>query len=188
MTNLLVPSKRWLNPTTLSSNLIFIVTVTLLVAIAGWLMKTGILPSLTETALSQHYSLHAFIPRPIWMRMAVVLTIILPTVVLLTCWRWLAVRRVFMLYIGVIVVQILTESLFHKWNIPRGINWIIGFIYTSHRIWQLWCYQQYIRSQQELVKFRRQNMVLAVFVICIIFWTLNWLNLSIEMLVRAANV
>lgn len=150
-------------------------------------MQTGLLPSLAETALSQRYSPHTLIPRRIWMRLAVVLTIILPGLALLICWRQLAARRLLVLYIGVLVVQILTELLFHQWKLPRGINYIIGFIYTSYRIWQLWCYQQYIRRHRALVKFR-QNMVLAVFIVAIIFWTLNWLILSIELVTRTVNI
>jgi hypothetical protein len=187
MTNLFSSPKRWLNPTTLSFNIIFIVIATLLLAVAGWLMQTGLLPSLTETALSQRYSFHTFIPIKIWMRLAVILTIMLPGLALLICWRWLVARRLLVLYIGVLGVQILTELLFHRWNLPRGMNYIIGFIYTSHRLWQLWCYQQYIRRHRELVQFR-QNLVLTVFIVCIIFWTLNWLSLLISLVTRTVNI
>jgi hypothetical protein len=121
------------------------------------------------------------------MRLAVLLTLVLPGLTLVICWRSLAVRRLLVLYIGVIVVQILTETLFRQWQLLRGINYIIGFIYTSHRLWQLWCYRQYIRSHQDLVKFR-QNMVMATFSIDIIFWTVNWLFLLIALVTRTVKI
>ena len=121
------------------------------------------------------------------MKLAVILTLVLPGLTLAICWRSLVVRRLLVLYIGVIVVQILTETLFRQWQLPRGINYIIGFTYTSHRLWQLWCYRQYIRSHQDLVKFR-QNMVMTTFSIDIIFWTVNWLFLVIALVTRTVNV
>lgn len=187
MTNIFSSRKHWLDPTTLGSNIIFIAIATLLSIGAGLLMKTGLLPSLAETPFSQSYSPHNIIPIRIWMRLAVILTLVLPGLTLAICWRSLAARRLLVLYIGVLVVQILTETLFRQWQLPRGIYYIIGFIYTSHRLWQLWCYRQYIRSHQDPVKFR-QNMVMATFNIDIIFWTLNWSFLSIALVTRTVKV
>jgi hypothetical protein len=187
MNSTFLSRKHWLNPTTLRSNLIFIAIATFLSVGSGWLMQTGLLTSLAQTPLSQIYSPHNIIPIRIWMRLAVILTLVLPGLTLAICWRSLAARRLLVLYIGVMVVQILTETLFRQWQLPRGINYIIGFIYTSHRLWQLWCYRQYIRSHQDLVKFR-QNMVMATFSIDLIFWTVNWLFLVIALVTRTVNV
>jgi Gamma-glutamyltranspeptidase len=178
MNNIFSSRKHWLDPTTLRSNLLFIAIATLLSVGAGLLMKTS---------FSQTYSPHNIIPIRLWMRLAVILTLVLPGLTLAICWRSLAARRLLVLYISVLVVQILTETLFRQWQLPRGINYIVGFIYTSYRLWQLWCYRQYIHSHQDLVKFR-QNMVMATFSIDIIFWTLNWLFLLIALVTRTVNV
>jgi hypothetical protein len=116
------------------------------------------------------------------MRLAAIIAIVLPGLALPICWRWRAARRLLLLYLSVLVVQIFTESLLSNWKLS-GMNFIVGFIYTSHRVWQLWCYQQYVRRHRELGKFR-QNLVLAVFIGGIVFWTLNWLILLINLVTR----
>ncbi len=91
MTNLPQSNDRWIDPTTLSANAAFFLLATLFLAIVGWLMQIGILPSFAENALSQRYSPWGTrIPLKTWMQLAVVVSLILPVFALLVGWRCVA--------------------------------------------------------------------------------------------------
>lgn len=183
MPTLLQPDKRWFDPLTLNTNAMFILVATIFLTLAGWLMQAGILPSLIETSLSQRYSpWNTLIPLKIWMQLAVVLSLILPIFVLLVCWREAIVRRMMLFYIGVMLVHILTEMAFTKLGLPK-MNFIIGFIYTSYKLWQLWYYQQCI-TKEKIFRGIKRGFVMAIFVGGIVFWTLNWVFLGINLVTR----
>jgi hypothetical protein len=178
-------NKRWFNPITIKTNFVFVIVVTLFLALAGWLMQAGILPSLVKTSFSQRYfPWNTFIPSKIWMQLAVILSLILPTFVLLVCWRKYIVRRMMLLYVVVLLVQISTEITFTKLGLLE-MNLIIGFTYTSYRVWQLWYYQQQMGKQNQIsISGIRRSLVMAVFVSGIVFWTINWLQLSLKIVTR----
>jgi hypothetical protein len=186
MTNLPQPNKWRLDPMTLSTNAAFVLVATVFLGLVGGLMQAGLVPSLAETALSQRYSpWNTLVPLRLWMGLAVTLSLILPIFALLICWRWLAARLVLLLYLIVMLVHILTEVVFNKLGLP-GMNYVVGFTYTSYKVWQLWCYKRYINQQKRSGKGRRK-LVLAILVGGIVFWTLNWLFLAINLVTRTAG-
>ena len=176
-------NQRWFEPITFKTNVVFVIVVTLFLALTGWLTQTDILPSLVETSLSQRYSLwNNFVPLKIWMQLAVILSLILPVFVLLVCWHKAIVRRMMLLYVVVMLVHIATEMTFNKLGLS-SMNFIVGFTYTSYKVPQLWCYQRQIGKQNNLSGIRR-TLVMVVLVGGIVFWTLNWLFLGINLVTR----
>ena len=176
-------NQPWFEPITFKTNVVFVIVVTLFLALTGWLMQTDILPSLVETSLSQRYSpWNNFVPLKIWMQLAVILSLILPVFVLLVCRHKAIIRRMMLLYVVVLLVQIATEITFSKLGL-LGMNFVIGFSYTSYRVLQLWCYQRQVGKQNNLSGIRR-SLVMVVLVGGIIFWTLNWLFLGINLVTR----
>jgi hypothetical protein len=179
--------QRWLNPLTFSTNAAFVLIATLFLSIAGWLMHFGILPSFEETSLSLRYSpWNTLIPLEIWMKLAVSLAFMLPIFALLICWGWRVVRYMLLFYLAVMLLHIFTEMIFSKLGLPR-MNYLVGFTYTSYKIWQFWSYKQYIHQQKQ-IKGRRRNILLIVFIVNLVFWTLNWLFLGINLVTRSIGV
>lgn len=175
--------RRWFEPITVKTNVVFVIVVTLFLALTGWLTQTDILPSLVETSLSQRFSpWNNFVPLKIWMQLAVSLSLILPVFVLLVCWHKAIVRRMMLLYVVVMLVHVATEMTFNKLGLS-SMNFIVGFTYTSYKVPQLWSYQQQIGKQNNLRGIRR-TIVLVVLVSGIVFWTLNWLFLGINLVTR----
>ena len=183
MTPSLSNRKRWLDPMRFGTNIAFVLLATLFVALASWLMHSGIISSLTETTLSQRYSpWNTFLPLKLWMQLALVLTIVLPICTLFLQWRIPTVRRMMALYFLVLLAQILTEKVVNSLGLS-GMQYLIGFTYTSYRIWQLWCYRQCFYQQENHNKIR-QYLMLAILVGGLIFWSFNWLFLAINLVTR----
>ena len=171
-------NRQWLLPITLTTNVTFVVVASLFLAATGWLMQTGILSSLVETDLSLRYSPWAtFIPLKTWMQLAVILSLVLPIFALFLGWGQAIVRRTMLLYVVILLIQISTEMTFLKLGLP-GMNFIVGFVYTTYRVWQLWfCKQQF--GKQKKSWGIGKNFILAIFLSGIVFWTVNWLILAI---------
>lgn len=177
--------KKWLDPITWKVNVTFILVATIFFAIVGWMISASLL-SFEETPLSQRYSpWNTLIPIQIWMKLAVVLSLILPVFAIVMSWRWTTVRLMLLLYVCTLLVQIATESMFYKLGLP-GINFVVGFIYTTYRIWQLWCYQGSLRKQVKPQGFKRK-IVEGIFISGIVFWTINWLILAINLMTRTVQ-
>jgi|GEM_PF-6002240 len=116
------------------------------------------------------------------MQLAIVFGLILPILALAACWSQSTWRRMLLLYIAVLFMQIVTESTFSRLGFT-GMNYIISFVYTSYRLWQLCLYNAYA---SELEKFgRRKQIVQTVFLLGIVFWGLNLIILAINSLARS---
>jgi len=175
--------KKWLNPMNFSTNAMFIVCATLFLVLISCLIQVEMFPSLAETTLSQHYSpWETLVPIKIWMQLAVISTLILPIFILLVYWRTSVCRHIMLLYVGIMLVQITTEIIFSNLGFAN-INYVIGFIYTSYRLWQLLRYKEHLRKQK-IISGIKQRMVMTVIIGGIVFWTLNDLFLGINIVTR----
>lgn len=175
--------RRWFNPITIKTNFLIFIVLTLLLTLIACLIDAKVLPSFIKTFLSQSHSpLDAFIPSKIWIQLAVFLSLVLPIFALLLCWHKSIIRRMMLLYIVMLLVQIGTEITFSKLGLFE-MNLIIGFTYTNYRVWQLWSYQGQI-SKHDKNSDIKQNLAMAVIVSGIIFWTLNWLKMMANIATR----
>jgi hypothetical protein len=118
------------NPLTIAS---FIVGATLSSIGIGWLVKTGRLPLKTMMAYSERQL--QFIQ--VWVKIALVIGVILPLVMLITLWSNPIVRKFLVSYIVVVVIQLACEASFSRWLV-KSVVVVIGTIYTIFRLWQLW--------------------------------------------------
>lgn len=111
----------------------FLVIATLLSMGLGWSIKVGNLPLRTVMAYSERES--QFIQ--VWVKIALLIGVIVPFVMLITLWDQLIVRQFLGSYLGVVAVQLACEVSFSRWFV-KSIVVIIGTIYTIFRLWQLW--------------------------------------------------
>lgn len=70
------------------------------------------------------------------MNLAIVVSLVLPTCAIAICWRWPVARRTLLLYVVMLLVQIPTEIAFGRLELV-GMNYVIGYTYTSCWLWQL---------------------------------------------------
>lgn len=179
-------SGRWRNPTTLTNNGMFICAATLLLLVTGRRMQAGRFPSLQETALSRRYSpWSTWLPFKLWMRLAVLVALVLPATAVAVWRRWSHVRQVFLSYMGVLIIQVATESVFIRRGLPT-MNLVVGFVYTTYRVWQLWQSDRLIDAQEQPTGTKR-GIIRAILLAGVTFWSLNWLILGINLVTRTLN-
>jgi hypothetical protein len=99
----------------------------------GWLVKTGNLP--LKTMMTYTEGQLQFIR--VWAKIALVIGIILPFVLLITLWSNSIVRQFLVSYIVVVIVQLVCEASFSRWLV-KSVVVVIGTIYTIFRLWQVW--------------------------------------------------
>jgi hypothetical protein len=120
-------ANRWL------SVFLFIAIATLLSALVGWLVKKGALPLKPMMAFS---SLQWQFMR-VWVKVALVVGVILPLVMLVAFWDKPIPRQFFSCYLLAVAVQLACEASFSR-LLSKSVVVIIGTLYTGFRIWQLW--------------------------------------------------
>jgi hypothetical protein len=111
----------------------FLAIATLLNAGVGWLAKTKNLPLKDVMAFSERQ--WQFMR--VWVKIALGIGVIVPLVMLIILWDTPIVRQFLGSYLGVVAVQLFCEVSFSRWFV-KSIVVIIGTIYTSFRLWQLW--------------------------------------------------
>ncbi len=111
----------------------FLTGATLSSILIGWLVKTGSLPLKTMMAYSE-WQLQ-FIR--VWVKIALVVGVIVPLILLITSWSNSIVRQFLVSYIVVVIVQLACEASFSRWLV-KSVVVVIGTIYTIFRLWQLW--------------------------------------------------
>ncbi len=120
-------ANRWLTV------FLFIAIATLLSALVGWLVKKGALPLKPMMAFS---SLQWQFMR-VWVKVALVVGVILPLVMLVAFWDNSIPRQFFSCYLLAVAVQLACEASFSR-LLCKSVVVIIGTFYTGFRIWQLW--------------------------------------------------
>jgi hypothetical protein len=120
-------ANRWL------SVFLFIAIATLLSALVGWLIKKGALPLKPMMAFSS--AQWQFMR--VWVKVALVVGVILPLVMLVAFWDKSIPRQFFSCYLLAVAVQLACEVSFSR-LLSKSVVVIIGTLYTGFRIWQLW--------------------------------------------------
>ena len=122
-----------MNPNQTITIFLFISIATLLSAGIGWLMKKGALPLKKQMNFSE--TQWQFMR--VWVKVALVIGVILPLIMLVAFWQESIPRLFFSYYLLAVAVQLACEVSFSRWLCP-SIVVIIGTLYTGFRIWQLW--------------------------------------------------
>lgn len=145
----------------------FIVGATLLTLLSGWLMATNILPIQTEIAYSE--AERSFLK--IWIQVAIAIGLVLPGVAFLVWIRNPNLRTVLGFYLLVMGIQIVTEQICSR-IFSASLLVIVGTIYTTFRVWQLWQGQHFLRANA-----RSGNVSFAVaqglLWLMLLFWSAN---------------
>ena len=150
-------ANRWLTV------FLFIAIATLLSALVGWLVKKGALPLLPMMAFS---SVQWQFMR-VWVKVALIVGVILPSVMLVAFWDKSIPRQCFSCYLLAVAVQLACEASFSRW-LCKSVVVIIGTLYTGFRIWQLW-------ENLHLVAY--PMLPLSLLWLVLLFWVANLIML-----------
>lgn len=112
---------------------LFIAIATLLSTLVGWLVKKEALPLKSMMAFSS--AQWQFMR--IWVKVALIVGVILPLVMLVAFWDEPIPRQFFGCYLLAVAVQLACEVSFSR-LLSKSVVVIIGTLYTGFRIWQLW--------------------------------------------------
>jgi hypothetical protein len=116
----------------------FVLFATLLTLLVGWLTARGILPIRDGIEYSDAES-NFF---RIWLGLAIVIGLLVPTIAWLYWREQLAYHQILSFYLAALVIQIVTEQVSSTIGFPSLVV-TIGTIYTWFRLWQIWQgYQQ----------------------------------------------
>ncbi|MFB8788287.1 MAG: hypothetical protein U7123_05425 [Potamolinea sp.] len=151
----------------------FIVGATLLTLLSGWLIVANLLP--IQAAIDYSEAERSFLK--IWLQVALVIGLLLPVIAFLVWIRHPNVRTVFGFYLLVLAVQIVSEQIFsHVFS--SSILVIIGTIYTTFRVGQLWQSQQFLKvnAQSGNVRDRVSQSLLWLL---LLFWSANLIFLLV---------
>ena len=103
----------------------------------------------------------------IWVKIALVLGIILPTILLAKFWYQTEMRQFWGVYLLIVAIQLISEVSLSNYLV-KSIVVPIGTIYTSFRLWEL------VDAWQN---FSFSGLWLVLFVSIIFFWTANLIML-----------
>lgn len=125
-------------PARVTADAAFVVLATLVVATVGLLVEAGQLPWLSpgERPLQETFPAWGRAAFAVWMLLAVLLGLVLPSVALVVWRRDRAVRAALLPYVLLLVVQVATELLAAGVFFPN-IFAVVGLLYTCYRLRQL---------------------------------------------------
>jgi vacuolar-type H+-ATPase subunit I/STV1 len=146
----------------------FVISATLLTLTVGWLIATGAVPIQKTIQFSD--AERAFMQ--VWMRLAIAIGLILPSVAWLIGFKHPQLRKILGFYLSVLIVQIITEQIFSSVVFPSLVV-VIGTIYTTFRLWQLWQGQQLMDTFHS----SSRKWVDALLSILGLFWSSNLIML-----------
>ena len=121
-----------MNPNNLSVVSAFCAIFSIISIAFGWLVKQGQLPFKQNINSSDRQV--RFLQ--VWVKLALVLGVIIPGILLAASWNNIELRRLLVAYLLAVAVQLLSEKIFSQWLCPSVVV-EIGLVYTSYRIWQL---------------------------------------------------
>jgi hypothetical protein len=143
----------------------FVVLATLIIMLVGWLISNGLLP--IRPTIEHSEAGRKFIQG--WMKLAIAIGLVLPTIALVVWFKRPEVRKVFGFYLLLLVIQIATELIISKvWL--RSLVVVTGTLYTAFRVHQLWQSLQLIRTTQQRSRYR---LVRSVLWLLLLFWSSN---------------
>lgn len=153
-----------MNPNNWSVAFSFCGIATFLSVIYGWLVKQGKLPF--KSVMAFNNSQWQFMK--VWVNVALLLGVILPTVLWLVFWHEPVLRSFFGCYLLVVAIQLISEIGFSRIYV-KSVVVIIGTLYTGFRIWQLWVGLHQITYPQPWL-----NLLWLV----LLFWVANIIMLT----------
>lgn len=161
--------------TTLRFNLKAVAIILSVLIALGALTGAGALPWLQPGGLRLPY-------RPLvgggivvlfgWLLTVFSISVVLPLATLLICWRHRDVRRVLLLYIGVVAIQLIGETQLDWLFAPMIVPLCGGLLYSSFRVWQLWNFQRYVATLGTLRPLIRR-LARGVLLAGVLIWALN---------------
>ncbi|GJD18306.1 hypothetical protein RIVM261_032620 [Rivularia sp. IAM M-261] len=137
----------------------FLTGATLSSILIGWLVKTGSLPLKTMMAYTEGQL--RFIR--VWVKIALIIGVIVPLVLLITSWSNSIARQFLLSYIVVVIFQLACEASFSRWLV-KSVVVVIGTIYTIFRLWQVW-------EGLHLTSYSQQ--ILGLLWLVMLFWVAN---------------
>jgi hypothetical protein len=146
----------------------FVISATLLTLAVGWLIAAGSVPIQKTIQFSD--AERAFMR--VWMGLAIAIGLILPGVAGLIWFKQPQSRKILGFYLAVLIIQIITEQIFSSVMFPSLVV-VIGTIYTTFRLWQLWQGQQLMGTFHS----SRRKWVGALLSILGLFWSGNLIML-----------
>ncbi len=151
----------------------FIVSATLLILLSGWLIKANLLPIPTKINYSD--AERNFVK--IWIQIAVTIGLLLPGIAFLVWISQPKLRTVFGFYLLVIAIQIVTEQIASR-VFSSSLLVIVGTIYTTFRVWQIWQSQQFLKenTQGRNISF---SVAKSLLWIMLLFWSANLIFLLV---------
>ena len=155
---------------TWKTTLSFIAAATLLILLSGWLLQANLLP--IQPTLSYTVQKRSFVQ--LWFRLAISLGFILPGAAFLVGIRRQKVRIIFGFYLLVLIVQVATELTLIQ-IFPSSLMVIIGTIYTTFRVWQLWQGQRLAQNGSAYNQF-----IQGLLWLLLLFWSANIVVLLIR--------
>lgn len=153
---------------TWKTTLSFVVSTTLLTLVVGWLIATGAVPIQKNIQFSD--AERAFMQ--VWIGLAIAIGLILPSVAWLIWFRHPQPRKILGFYLSVLIIQIITEQIFSSMVFPSLVV-VIGTIYTTFLLWQLWQGQQLIHTFHSSIR----KWISALLSILGLFWSSNLIML-----------
>lgn len=172
----------------LDGKVLFVPAVTGILALVGWLNGQGTLPGIRLGAGPGIFEALPPTGRSallLWMGTAAVVGLVLPTLALARWGRQEVVRRVLLPYVGILLVQLLTE-----WWFTQTFGWymgpLTGLIYTTYRIGQL-------RSARKSLALSRpyqpgRHVLLGLLGLAFTFWSANLAMLVMVALPRVVSL
>ncbi|MEH2084173.1 MAG: hypothetical protein V7K89_30650 [Nostoc sp.] len=145
---------------------IFVLLATLVVVLVGWLTSIEVLP------ISQviNYSDAGVRFIRVWIWLAIAIGLILPTIAFVIWFKYPQLRKIFGLYLLVLIIQIVTEGVVSRVWFPSLVV-LIGTLYTAFRVWQLWHEQQFLKATH----FSQPNsrLISSILWLLLLFWSSN---------------
>jgi hypothetical protein len=142
----------------------FVISATLLTLAVGWLIAIEAVPIQKTIQFSD--AERGFMQ--VWMGLAIAIGLILPSVAGFIGFKHPQLRKILGFYLSVLMVQIITEQIFSSVVFPSLVV-VIGTIYTTFRLWQLWQGQQLICTSHS----SSRKWISALLSILGLFWSSN---------------
>ena len=160
-------------PGRVRADLAFVAIATLAVATIGLLVEAGEIPWLSpgERPLQEAFPAWGGAAFAVWMVLAVLLGLVLPSVALVVWRRDRAVREALSPYVVLLLVQVPTELVAAEVFFPNVFA-VVGLLYTCYRLWQLRRSRKALdRAEGSVTAGRRAAR--ALLFSGLVFWTLN---------------
>lgn len=169
-------ARPWTSPITVGNVLLYGLLATALLTIFHVLVRSGLVlwyaPGGRGVAFFRGLPRWTLSALDLWVQLSAVVSLLLPLTVLGIWRRSPSVRRTYVPYILLMVIHSISEFAFAIFF--GGINMLVGFTYTTYRVYQLWSAQRYMAQAAEPVG-RGRLIVRGVLLLGLIFWSANFL-------------